>query len=124
MQVSIATCCGMQVTNPPIDPLREGLVMSLGMRLGARGNLLQPGAEAYRQIVLDSPVMLESDLEAVLKQGQVKTQVRAAACSASFPLHFARMMRMHDAHATYAARCCRLCRRSSRRESRAASTRR
>lgn len=34
----------MQVTNPPIDPLREGLVMSLEMRLGGRGNLLQPGA--------------------------------------------------------------------------------
>lgn len=33
-----------QVTNPPIDPLREGLVMSLEMRLGGRGNLLQPGA--------------------------------------------------------------------------------
>lgn len=32
-----------QVTNPPIDPLREGLVMSLEMRLGRRGNLLEPG---------------------------------------------------------------------------------
>ena len=32
-----------QVTNPPIDPLREGLVMSLEMRLGGRGNLLQTG---------------------------------------------------------------------------------
>ncbi len=32
------------MTNPPIDPLREGLVMSLEMRLGGRGNLLQPGA--------------------------------------------------------------------------------
>ena len=31
----------LQVTNPPIDPLREGLVMSLEMRLGGRGNLLQ-----------------------------------------------------------------------------------
>jgi glutamate synthase (ferredoxin) len=40
-------CCAVpdvaQVTNPPIDPLREGLVMSLEMRLGGRGNLLQPG---------------------------------------------------------------------------------
>ena len=33
----------LQVTNPPIDPLREGLVMSLEMRLGGRGNLLQTG---------------------------------------------------------------------------------
>ena len=40
----------MQVTNPPIDPLREGLVMSLQMRLGARGNLLHPHAGAYKQV--------------------------------------------------------------------------
>ena len=39
-----------QVTNPPIDPLREGLVMSLAMRLGHRGNLLQPGPDAYSQV--------------------------------------------------------------------------
>lgn len=39
-----------QVTNPPIDPLREGLVMSLEMRLGARGNLLQPNSDTYRQV--------------------------------------------------------------------------
>lgn len=40
----------IQVTNPPIDPLREGLVMSLTMRLGKRGNLLQPGPDAYSQV--------------------------------------------------------------------------
>ena len=39
-----------QVTNPPIDPLREGLVMSMTMRLGKRGNLLQPGPDAYSQV--------------------------------------------------------------------------
>jgi hypothetical protein len=31
----------VQVTNPAIDPLREGLVMSLESHLGARGNFLQ-----------------------------------------------------------------------------------
>lgn len=41
-----------QVTNPPIDPLREGLVMSMTMRLGKRGNLLQPGPDAYSQVGL------------------------------------------------------------------------
>ena len=41
--------CGRQVTNPPIDPLREGLVMSLAVRLGKRGNLLEPGPGAYSQ---------------------------------------------------------------------------
>ncbi len=38
------------MTNPPIDPLREGLVMSMEMRLGGRGNLLQPGANTYQQV--------------------------------------------------------------------------
>jgi glutamate synthase (ferredoxin) len=54
-----------QVTNPPIDPLREGLVMSLEMRLGGRGNLLQPGADAYTQVLLKSPILLEGQLEAI-----------------------------------------------------------
>lgn len=40
-----------QVTNPAIDPLREGLVMSLAVRLGKRGNLLQPGPGAYSQVM-------------------------------------------------------------------------
>jgi Glutamate synthase central domain len=51
--------------------------MSLGMRLGARGNLLDPGPDSYRQIILDSPVLLESDLEAVKRQDMVPTEARA-----------------------------------------------
>jgi glutamate synthase (ferredoxin) len=34
-----------QVTNPPIDPLREGLVMSLDVHLGKKGNILAPKPE-------------------------------------------------------------------------------
>ena len=64
-----------QVTNPPIDPLREGLVMSLGMRLGGRGNLLEPGPNAYNQIMLDSPILLESELAAVAGDSALKSQV-------------------------------------------------
>ena len=55
-----------QVTNPPIDPLREGIVMSLAMRLGARGNLLAPGPSAYRQVMLESPILTEAELDAVV----------------------------------------------------------
>eukprot|EP00884_Botryococcus_braunii_P009765 jgi/Botrbrau1/18790/Bobra.0386s0105.1 len=54
-----------QVTNPPIDPIREGLVMSLEMRLGKRGNLLQPGPDAYHQVLLDSPFLIEEELQAI-----------------------------------------------------------
>ena len=51
----LCSLLGVQVTNPPIDPLREGLVMSLQMRLGKRGNLLQPHADAYKQVICLAP---------------------------------------------------------------------
>jgi glutamate synthase (ferredoxin) len=54
-----------QVTNPAIDPLREKLVMSLTMSLGARGNLLDPTPEAARKLKLDSPVLNEAELETI-----------------------------------------------------------
>lgn len=63
-----------QVTNPPIDPLREGLVMSLEMRLGRRGNLLEAGPGAYEQILLKSPVLLESELDAVTSDTALNTR--------------------------------------------------
>ncbi|BAZ38872.1 glutamate synthase (ferredoxin) [Calothrix sp. NIES-4101] len=56
-----------QVTNPPIDPLRESLVMSLKVELGARGNLLDPKAEYARRLKLDSPVLLIHELTAIQK---------------------------------------------------------
>jgi len=63
-----------QVTNPPIDPLREGLVMSLEMRLGGRGNLLQPGPDAYNQMLLHNPIMFERQLKVVQDDKALNTQ--------------------------------------------------
>lgn len=54
-----------QVTNPPIDPLREGLVMSLQMALGRRGNLLETAAGSDRLLKIDSPVLSEDDLSGI-----------------------------------------------------------
>lgn len=42
--------CMNQVTNPAIDPLREGLVMSLEVNLGKRGNILEVGPENASQV--------------------------------------------------------------------------
>merc|ERR1719247_1862656 len=64
-----------QVTNPPIDPLREGLVMSLSMRLGRRGNILEPGPDSVSQVQLNSPVLLESELEAIKGDAVLGTRV-------------------------------------------------
>lgn len=64
-----------QVTNPPIDPLREGLVMSLNMRLGKRGNLLQPGPGSYNQLLLETPILVESELEAIQTSSGLSSKV-------------------------------------------------
>ncbi|MFN8522682.1 MAG: glutamate synthase large subunit [Chloroflexota bacterium] len=52
-----------QVTNPPIDPLREELVMSLRTLVGPRPSLLEEGVEHARLLELDSPVLSRADLE-------------------------------------------------------------
>ena len=49
-----------QVTNPPIDPLREAIVMSLETCLGKERNIFQEGPELAKRIVLGSPVLSAS----------------------------------------------------------------
>jgi glutamate synthase (NADPH/NADH) large chain len=56
-----------QVTNPPIDSLREERVMSLMTRLGNRRNILAEEPEQMDIIELDSPVLMNDDLAKLLK---------------------------------------------------------
>ena len=58
-----------QVTNPPIDPLREKLVMSLEMHLGRRGSPLRPEAASAAVLHLASPILNEAELAEVGRQG-------------------------------------------------------
>ena len=51
-----------QVTNPPIDPIRERLVMSLYSSLGGRGNILDKNPEHARYLHLDQPVLTNENL--------------------------------------------------------------
>jgi len=62
-----------QVTNPPIDPLRESLVMSLSMQLGERGNLLEERPEYARLLKLESPVLNDAEL-AKIRDSEFQTQ--------------------------------------------------
>ncbi|WP_043368799.1 glutamate synthase large subunit [Cyanobium sp. PCC 7001] len=62
-----------QVTNPPIDPLREKLVMSLEMHLGRRGSPLRPEPASAAVLHLSSPILNEAELEAVGQQGLPST---------------------------------------------------
>ncbi|HEY4761940.1 MAG TPA: glutamate synthase large subunit, partial [Thermoguttaceae bacterium] len=52
-----------QVTNPPIDPLREALVMSLMAFTGKQGNLLSETPEHCRQLKLTHPILTNEDVE-------------------------------------------------------------
>ena len=58
-----------QVTNPPIDPLREKLVMSLEMHLGRRGSALRPDPAGAAVLHLDTPVLNEAELASLGSHG-------------------------------------------------------
>ncbi len=51
-----------QVTNPPLDQIREELVTSMESTIGPEGNLLDPRPESCRQIHLKDPVLSNEDL--------------------------------------------------------------
>ena len=51
-----------QVTNPPLDAIREEIVTSLGHRIGGERDLLNPGPESAKQIVLSQPILDNADL--------------------------------------------------------------
>ena len=51
-----------QVTNPPLDAIREELVTSMGSTIGPEANLLKPGPEACRQIKVKSAVVNNEEL--------------------------------------------------------------
>ncbi len=55
-----------QVTNPPLDAIREELVTSLAGTLGPEGNLLQPGPASCRQVVVPFPVIDNDELAKIL----------------------------------------------------------
>ena len=55
-----------QVTNPPIDPLRETIVMSLQTQIGPECNVFAPAPEHARQIVLNSPILSQRKLRQIL----------------------------------------------------------
>ncbi|HEY4279862.1 MAG TPA: glutamate synthase large subunit [Conexibacter sp.] len=52
-----------QVTNPPIDPIRESVVMSLGVSLGAEVNLLGESPQHAHQLFMRQPILRNHELE-------------------------------------------------------------
>ncbi len=56
-----------QVTNPPLDAIREELVTSLSSTIGPERNLLDPGPESCRQIVIPFPILDSDQLAKIVK---------------------------------------------------------
>src|SRR5438874_5962896 len=54
-----------QVTNPPIDPIREDLVMSVKATIGSEQNLFDETPEHCHQLELESPVISNLDLQKI-----------------------------------------------------------
>ncbi|MFO1456523.1 MAG: glutamate synthase large subunit [Steroidobacteraceae bacterium] len=74
-----------QVTNPPIDSIREEIVTSSDVWLGSEGNLLEPKATDCRRIELKGPVLTNEEFAKIrrvalpgLKTGQLKMLFRAS----------------------------------------------
>jgi len=55
-----------QVTNPPIDPLRERIVMSLQTNVGRESSLFDIGPEHADQVLINSPVLSQAKLRQLL----------------------------------------------------------
>ncbi len=54
-----------QVTNPPIDPIREELVMSLTTSIGPKPNLMDEHPESCRRIRVKQPILTNADLQKI-----------------------------------------------------------
>ena len=81
-----------QVTNPPLDAIREEVVTSVGSTVGPEANLLEPGPESCRQLVLPFPIIDNDELAKIIHINDSTTddgyphltaRRRSAACTAS-----------------------------------------
>ena len=74
-----------QVTNPPIDPIREDLVMSLVSCLGAEGNLLEETEKQGRLLELPHPILDNTQLARLVENDA--PEFKTIVLEATFPAH-------------------------------------
>ncbi|HYJ45937.1 MAG TPA: glutamate synthase central domain-containing protein, partial [Pyrinomonadaceae bacterium] len=67
-----------QVTNPPVDAIREGLIMSTDTTVGPEANMLEPTPECARQIRLPSPILTNDELEKLRHLGDEESVAGAS----------------------------------------------
>lgn len=75
-----------QVTNPPIDPIREKIVMSLECYIGPQGNLLEMTPSQCNRLKLDSPIMTNAELNAIKQINTVYPKWSVVEIDITFPV--------------------------------------
>ena len=75
-----------QVTNPPLDAIREEMVTSLGGTIGPEQNLLAPGPRSCRQIQLPFPILDNDQLAKLMHVEDTVDDFRAVTVSGLYPV--------------------------------------
>ena len=75
-----------QVTNPPLDAIREELVTSLGGTIGPEQNLLAPSARSCRQIQLPFPILDNDQLAKLINVGDARHDFEAVVVGGLYPV--------------------------------------
>ncbi|MGH9968480.1 MAG: glutamate synthase large subunit [Pyrinomonadaceae bacterium] len=79
-----------QVTNPPVDAIREELIMSTDTTIGPEANMLEPSPECARLIKLPSPILTNAEVEKLRDLGDPASQAGDTKFKAiTLAMHFA-----------------------------------
>lgn len=73
-----------QVTNPPIDPIREEIIMSLQCFVGPEGNILEVNEEQCHKLSLPSPILSMQELAAIKNMHKVYPEWKVATIDITF----------------------------------------
>ncbi|KAL6612249.1 NADH/NADPH, small subunit of glutamate synthase [Neocallimastix californiae] len=74
-----------QVTNPPIDPIREEIIMSLGCAVGPEGNILEVTEEQCQRLFLPSPFISIDELSAIKDMDKMDSSWKVKTIDITYP---------------------------------------
>ncbi|KAI2641941.1 glutamate synthase [Xylaria nigripes] len=74
-----------QVTNPPIDPIRESIVMSLGCYVGPQGNLLEMDASQCARLYLPSPILSIPEFNSLVNMSKIHPEWTVKTIDITYP---------------------------------------
>ncbi|ODV90873.1 hypothetical protein CANCADRAFT_31714 [Tortispora caseinolytica NRRL Y-17796] len=74
-----------QVTNPPIDPIRESVVMSLECYVGPQGNVLEMSPKQCNRLLVKSPLLTLEEFKAISNMSKVYPSWKVCTIDITFP---------------------------------------